>query len=223
MKKKPVKKRSIRKTVKKAAPKKKPSRKKPSVGSRKSLQVNKIKKKLATNSILHLLGSRQKGLDFPATYGETRLVLLARDPWWIYAYWEITPKREREALALMSSQGARGARRVLRVYRQKSHFEAPFFDIDLGNFADNWYVEVGIPGELWVSEIGLRSKDGRFYPLARSNSVRTPCYGISGETDPDWRLPQDTWGRLFEASGAFLDSKSSFDLAKNDTAKEKNG
>ena len=156
--------------------------------------------------------SPQKGFDIPAVYGKTRLVLMARDPWWIYAYWEITPQKERETLVRMSSQNAPGVRRILRVYRQNGSQKGAFFDIEIGNFADNWYIDVGAPGEIWVSEIGLCSTDGRFYVLARSNPARTPRYGVSDEIDPEWRLPDEFWNKLFEASGAFLDSKSSFDL-----------
>ena len=29
----------------------------------------------------------------PVYYEEDKLVLLIRDPWWIYAYWEVTPGR----------------------------------------------------------------------------------------------------------------------------------
>ena len=214
MKKRAVKKRSNPRPAKKTAFKKKPSKKKRSSGSRKSFKINPIAPGLASDS-------RPKGFDFPASYGQTCLTLMARDPWWIYAYWEITPKKEREVLEKMSSQGVRrGARRALRIYRQISFSEAPFFDIEIGDFADNWYVEVGVPGELWVAEIGLRSQGGRFYPLVRSNAVRTPRYGISDEIDPEWRLPQDVWDRLFEASGVSLDSKSSFDLARNSVTEE---
>lgn len=204
MKKRVVKKRSSRKIAKKATPKKKLPKKNPATLSRKF------------SSALP-----RKEFGFPAAYGENRLVLMARDPWWIYAYWEITPKKEREVLTSLSSRNAGAVHRVLRIYRQNGARESSFFDIEIGDFADNWYLEVGVPGALWVSEIGLRSRDGRFYVLARSNSVRTPRYGVSEEIDPEWRLPEEIWNRLLEASGAFLDSKSSFDLAGNAATENK--
>lgn len=215
MKKRTVKKRSIHTAAKKSAPKKKLSKKNPSVVSRKSLKINKIKK--IKTLVPGALESHREEFNFPAAYGETRLALMARDPWWIYAYWEITPKKEREVLALISSQNALRARRVLRVYRQNGAQNPPFFDIEVGGFTECWYIEVGAPGELWVAEIGLRSEDGRFYRLSRSNQVRTPRHGISDEVDPDWRLPETVWNSLFEASGAFSDSKSSFDVPTGST------
>lgn len=215
MKKRAVKKRSKHKPVKKTPLKNKPFKKNPSVVSRKSFKINKIKK--IKTLVPRASKSHREEFNFKDAYGESKLVLMARDPWWIYAYWEIPPKKEREVLALMSSQTSRGARRVLRVYRQDGAQEAVFFDVEVGAFADNWYVEVGAPGELWVSEIGLRTNDGHFYLLERSNHVRTPRYGVSDEIDPNWRLPETVWNSLFKVSGAFADSKSSYDLPTRST------
>ena len=34
--------------------------------------------------------------ELPAQYGQNKLVLLVRDPWWVYAYWEVTDSKRRE-------------------------------------------------------------------------------------------------------------------------------
>lgn len=212
MKKRSVKKRGILKSAQKTAPKRKRSKKTPPSIPRKSLKTKKINSP-SKKSVSKKAEKTPKEFVFPAQYGEARLTLMARDPWWLYAYWEIPPKIEREALSLMAAQSERNARRVLRVYRQTGVPEPSFFDIEVGDFSDNWYVEVGVPGELWISEIGLRSADGRFYRLLRSNPARTPRYGVSEVVDPEWCLPEGIWRSLFEASGAFSDSQSSFDIA----------
>ncbi len=183
-------KRTRSKRVSKASPRKKVSKKKPSLGK--------------------VVSSPVRAFDFPAVYGEDRLALVARDPWWLYAYWEITPKTERQAILFLASQKASGLKKVLRIYRK----DGPAFDVEVGNFTDNWYVEVGLPDRVWYSELGLRDARGRFHRLIRSNRVRTPRYGISDEIDPDWRMPDVRWDKLLEISGAFAASKSSFDLAK---------
>lgn len=208
MKKRMIKKKNVPKTGKKTRPRQKAPKKSPVRNNRNSLRSNKIK---------HI----QDAFIFPAVYGKPRLTLMARDPWWIYAYWEIPAKTERETLALMSAQRAEDPKRALRVYRRNGDEVLSFFDIDIGHFAECWYVEVGVPGAQWSSEIGLRSADGRFYGMLTSNRVRTPRYGISEVVDPDWRLPEGNWRSLLEASGAFSDSQSSFDIA-TDPLHEKN-
>lgn len=147
---------------------------------------------------------------FPASYGKDALVLMVRDPWWVYAYWEITPSREGEVLARAGSRAVR----VLRVYRHETPQDTYFFDIETGVFADNWYVDVGEPDRLWSAEIGLRADNGRFHSFLRSNVVRTPRCGVSDEIDPEWNLPDDIWGRICQASGSGADSPSSLGLYK---------
>ena len=150
--------------------------------------------------------------EFPGIYGMDRLVLMTRDPWWIYAYWEIKPATERKALERVALEEAVGVKRVLRVYREAN--QNNFFDIEVGNFSDHWVVDVGLPDQAWVAEIGLRSLDGRFFALIRSNAARTPRYGLSAEIDPEWAMPDVLWSRLFEVCGVFQDSHSSSDLIR---------
>ena len=33
--------------------------------------------------------AQKKDFDFPHSYGDSKIVLLVRDPLWIFAYWEI--------------------------------------------------------------------------------------------------------------------------------------
>ena len=136
-------------------------------------------------------------LEIPWRYNEDKLTLLVRDPWWLYAYWEVTPDRE--------SGVARAVRRepmhkVLRLYEGGPE-TGRFFDIEVGNFLGNWYVEVGKPDSEWVAEIGWRA-DRHFYPCVRSNRVRTPRYGVSDILDEEWMLPDATFWKLFGRSAA---------------------
>ncbi|HTL70340.1 MAG TPA: DUF4912 domain-containing protein, partial [Candidatus Eisenbacteria bacterium] len=95
----------------------------------------------------------QPAFELPAQYGDNKVVLLVRDPWWIYAYWEVTQDRERETIEVMRRQGCDKDKTVLRVYDVTgSSVEKPrsFFDIEIAFLASNWYVDVGIPDRDWV-------------------------------------------------------------------------
>ena len=142
----------------------------------------------------------QEDRRLPTHYGEDRLVLLVRDPWWIFAYWEVTPERQQQVLR--QTEGKR-YKTVLRVY-DVSGVSLPksnsFFDIEINFHADNWYVDVGMPDREWAAEIGFRTEDGRFFALVRSNTVRTPAFGISDVLDEEWMLPEDVYFRLLGQS-----------------------
>src|SRR5262245_46659887 len=114
----------------------------------------------------------------PRAYGRDRFVLLPRDPWTAFAYWEVTPTIRVQALRALGSE-AEGAREVLRVY------DVTFltftgdnawlsFDVEFPGGADHWYLNLGRPGASFCAEIGLRTPGGRFLPLARSNTIATP-------------------------------------------------
>jgi hypothetical protein len=132
---------------------------------------------------------REEG-ELPRTYGRDRIVLLPRDPWWVFAYWEVTPSTRIGALRALGAQ-AEGAREVLRVY------DVTFitftgdnawlsFDVDVAPGADHWYLNVGRPAASFCVELGLRTADGRFLPLARSNVVTTPRSSASPDTTVRW-------------------------------------
>ena len=152
-----------------------------------------------------------KGFELPERYGEDNLVLLVRDPWWIYAYWEVTPEHEREVSDLVMCHGSAIQAKVLRIYDvtdknfSKHH---SFFDIEIG-FSNNWYVDVGEPDRQWVAEVGFRTRDGRFFALVRSNIVRTPRFGVSDVLDEEWLLPDELYWKIFGLSGGITGQKSS--------------
>ena len=135
----------------------------------------------------------------PTHYGEDKLMLLVRDPWWIYAYWEVTPDRNGEVVRRLRQSGHRDWKTVLRVYDVTGAGPGKsrsFFDIELNFFADNWYIDVGLPDREWLAELGLRTASGKFFMLVRSNVVRTPSFGISDVVDEEWMLPEDIYYRL---------------------------
>ena len=53
--------------------------------------------------------------DLPAAYGVDRLVLVPRDPWWLFAFWEIAPATREVARGALGAD-ADEARPMLRVY-----------------------------------------------------------------------------------------------------------
>jgi len=123
----------------------------------------------------------------PSRYGVDRLVLLARDPYWLYAYWEITHQKYAE----MRDKHLREwdlSRPLLRlsditpgVPQEQRHL-----DIYITEEADNWYINVGRPRHTLFAEIGRLLPHSVFIPLVRSNAVTLPPDSVSEEISEEW-------------------------------------
>ncbi|MEK6727481.1 MAG: DUF4912 domain-containing protein [Candidatus Omnitrophota bacterium] len=139
--------------------------------------------------------------ELPLRYDQDKIVLQVRDPWWIYAYWEVkgsTMDRLRNEL----KDDFLKARRILRVYDVSSIiFDGSnahrFFDIQIDRHATSWYIDTQGPGRSWCVDYGLKLSDGRFIVILRSNTVHTPLEGPSWITDEEWMIPEDMFARLY--------------------------
>jgi hypothetical protein len=124
--------------------------------------------------------------DLPHAYGHDRIVALSRDPWWIFAYWEVTPASRARVLGSLGG-GPGGPREVLRVSPiTPTPGEAASFAVEPPPATDRWYLNVPRPATPYYVEIGLVTPAGRFVPFARSNPVSTPRPGPSSDTTAVW-------------------------------------
>ncbi|MDI6641090.1 MAG: DUF4912 domain-containing protein [Elusimicrobiota bacterium] len=152
--------------------------------------------------------------ELPTEYGDVKIALLSRDPYWMFAYWEVNQATREE---LKRRYG--DAEQCLRVYDvtgiefngKNAHKQ---FDITLTEDANNWYINVPEVNRSWCVEFGLRLSDGTFIPVVRSNVVNMPRYGVSPITDSQWAILQKEFERLLKLSGVEQIGKSSFDVAK---------
>ena len=111
--------------------------------------------------------------DLPSGYGESRIVLMPRDPQWAYTYWDV-PNEHKEELR---RQG--GARLALRFYdvtdmdiNQQNPHSLQQYECD--EMAREWYLPVPVSDRDYMAEIGYVAHDGRWLVLARSTPVRVP-------------------------------------------------
>ncbi|MDD5044266.1 MAG: DUF4912 domain-containing protein [Candidatus Omnitrophica bacterium] len=139
--------------------------------------------------------------ELPSGYGMDEIVIQVRDPWWLHAYWEVTPStlgRLRNELG----DAFHNAKRTLRVYDVSFIiFDGTnanrFFDIEVVHDVNNWYIDTQAPGRSWCVDFGFKLSDGRFITVARSNVVTTPLDGPSWQTDEEWMIPDDLFARLY--------------------------
>ncbi|MEI8344759.1 MAG: DUF4912 domain-containing protein, partial [Candidatus Omnitrophota bacterium] len=69
--------------------------------------------------------------NLPTGYGDNLIYLMARDPYWIYAYWEIQKEHEESVLVSLGADRS-SVKSVLRVYDvTEPAGKTSFFDITL--------------------------------------------------------------------------------------------
>ena len=111
--------------------------------------------------------------ELPGGYGESRIVLMPRDPQWAYAYWDI-PNDHKEELRRQGGQQL--ALRLYDVTDIDQNFQSPHSvqEYLCDELAREWYVPIPVSDRQYSLDIGYRTADGRWLVLARSSSVRIP-------------------------------------------------
>ena len=123
---------------------------------------------------LEALVSVDEGLaDLPGGYGESRIVLMPRDPQWAYAYWDVPVEHKED---LRRQGGARLALRFYDVTDIDLSYQAPHSlqQYECDEMARDWYLPIPVSDRDYVSEIGYLCNDGRWLVLARSLPVHIP-------------------------------------------------
>ncbi len=154
--------------------------------------------------------------DLPQSYGDTKIVLLPRDPWWCFAYWEIGEQTLQQIRNLYGDN----VQYLIRVYDVTNvedfngHNANRYFDIYINLEAKNWYINLPEVNRSWCVDLGIKAPDGKFVTIVRSNIVLMPRFGVSPLTDAQWAVLQREFERLLELSGVSMIGKGSFDIAK---------
>ncbi|AVH67492.1 Rho termination protein [Nostoc sp. 'Peltigera membranacea cyanobiont' 213] len=111
--------------------------------------------------------------DLPSGYGESRIVLLPRDPQWAYTYWDI-PNEHKEELRRQGGQQL--ALRIYDVTDIDTEYQSPHSiqEYPADELAREWYLPVPVSDRDYAIDIGYRAADGRWLVLARSTRVHIP-------------------------------------------------
>jgi hypothetical protein len=141
-----------------------------------------------------------------------RLVVMVRDPYWLHAYWEISPRSVERAQSALG-QHWHGTTPVLRLFHVAADGTAVLHrEIAIHGGVNHWYVDVQNPPQQYRMEIGYLAAGGQFYALARSNTVTTPPAGTSDSVDENWSDIDQNADRIFAMSGGYSDRGTSLEL-----------
>jgi hypothetical protein len=113
--------------------------------------------------------------ELPDAYGTGNLFLTARDPHWLYVYWDLNWQQ----MADFRGQAADG-RMLLRIF-EKNHGD-PFQVLTLGHDSRNWYIPVNKAATTYRAELGFWRHDGQFHVISHSRETTTPPDAVSPDT-----------------------------------------
>jgi hypothetical protein len=113
--------------------------------------------------------------ELPEAYGSGRLFITARDPHWLFAYWDLNWQQMADYRGRSSDD-----RLLLRVF-EKNHAN-PIQELTLGNDTRNWYIPVNKAATTYSAELGFWQHDGHFHVISRSREATTPPDQISSDT-----------------------------------------
>ena len=125
-------------------------------------------------SLMETLASVDEDLgELPDGYGESRIMLMPRDPQWAYAYWDV-PNAHKEELRCQGGQQL-----AIRIYdvtdvdlnSQAAHSVQEYLCDEM---AREWYLPIPVSDRDYAADIGYRCADGRWLVLARSATVSIP-------------------------------------------------
>lgn len=141
----------------------------------------------------------------PQRYYDNKIVLMVRDPYWCYVYWDITAElmaqKSREIKPEWGNYNL-----ALRVYDitdmdfngNNAH---KFHDIGITDDANNWYINVWAAGRSYVVDIGFKTEKGQFIVIARSNTVEAPRDSVSNVVDEKWMVVDADFDEILRLSG----------------------
>ena len=142
--------------------------------------------------------------ELPESYGQTKIVLLVRDPEWVFCYWEINDEvRNRHNMP----KAKHDKTLVLRVYDvtdieftgENAHRS---YDVIVNDYASSWYLRIPEVNRSWCAELGYYNQNGKFVALVRSNAVMTPAGRISPRADEEWmQISQENLEEILRLSG----------------------
>lgn len=145
-----------------------------------------------------------------------RLVVMVRGPYWLHAYWELTPAGVVRAQAALGEQwhASKPMLRLIEVSHTGSSTSAERVarDIPVHGGVKNWYIDVANPPQTYRLEIGYLAGNGRFFSLARSNTVSTPASTSSEKLDNHWTEVVENCDKIYAMSGGYSPESNASEL-----------
>jgi hypothetical protein len=111
----------------------------------------------------------------PESYGTGKVFLVARDPNWLYAYWDLTGQQMADV-----RKRASDGRLLLQLFEK--NVGAPIQELTLHHDSRNWYVSGVRASTTYHAKLGYWRRDGQFHVIGASRETTTPAAVVSTDT-----------------------------------------
>ena len=130
--------------------------------------------------------------DLPASYQEDTLFLVARDPRWVFTYWDF------DWIKYPAGAFRGGVKQFFLKISTAAGADQAL--IEINPEARNWYVPVANPDTAYVAEVGFFDKSGAWQRIVQSGVAVTPADALAADATADFAtVPAHlTFERLLE-------------------------
>jgi hypothetical protein len=118
--------------------------------------------------------------DLPDSYGTKRLVATARDPHWLYIFWDLTDAQQR-GFNKKSKDGHLVVRLIAADQSQRLISET-----HVHPESRNWFINVPAAGARYQVELGFQTKKGEWESVSTSRPVTTPPDSVASDTTAEF-------------------------------------
>lgn len=119
--------------------------------------------------------------DLPESYGTGRLFFTARDPQWLYAYWDYSWQQLEEMRRM-----ARNGELKLRIHAGSDSQSPICQEITMNPAARSWFLKVDQSNANYYAEFGYEDRAGHFIAASRSRPIHTPPDRMSHNTQSNF-------------------------------------
>jgi len=156
--------------------------------------------------------------ELPFSYNQIRIVLMVRDPYWVYTYWDYSTDTYQGLTSLFGNWET--VPLTLRVYEvteaaTKDGEDKHLFDIPIDGSTRSWYIHVNGPDRAYRVDLGYFHPCEGFVILARSNVVKTPRDSVSPIIDGDWMVIEEDFRKLYRLAGWGRPGSNSAELVES--------
>ena len=113
--------------------------------------------------------------EIPKRYNETYITVIAKDPNWLYMYWEFSDNTLKLINTMIDQYGSKLVLRLKDTETEDSFEKIIPFHIETNNGQGNRYLKVPEDGRVYLIECGYLSKQGDFFHIAQSDPVSVPA------------------------------------------------
>jgi len=159
------------------------------------------------------------GYPIPELYGDDKIVVLPRDPHWVFVYWDLSGEKLKKISGEFLPGKQETSKLVLRVItvagkREKISSNAVIKDAEVPSVARSWYLNLDDNRKKYILELGVKARDGKFVVLLVSKPFTLPVGKIADAEGKEWMSVSERYGKLLRLSGIDRMNVSSLEIVK---------